>query len=132
MKYKHQLDMARSLLLDDRGYDKVDSVVFIKKQVTGYRDKKGVVYFFKYRVKKEDDWKIGISGLQPEDETAVGSDDHLTSMTDKKLKEDEPMDEQLQKLLKKLLFSLSRSGKYFFTTSNYYERMRRGNSYGDE
>ena len=132
LKYKHQLDMARSLLLDDRGYDKVDSVVFIKKQVTGYRDKKGVVYFFKYRVKKEDDWKTGISGLQPEDETAVGSDDHLTSMTDKKLKEDEPMDEQLQKLLKKLLFSLSRSGKYFFTTSNYYERMRRGNSYGDE
>ena len=70
----------------DKNYNKVDSIVFIKKQPAAYLDKKGVVYFFKYRVKKEDDWKIGISGLQPADEKNIFTDDKLTSMTDKKIK----------------------------------------------
>ena len=130
--YKNQVSMARSLMLNDRGYDKIDSVVFIKKQIAGYRDKKGLVYFFKYRIKKEDGWKIGISGLQPEDETAVSSDAHLTAMTDKKLKDDESQDDQLQKILKKMVFALYRSGKYFYSTNNYYERLQRGNAYGND
>lgn len=132
IKYKNQVDIARSLMLDDRGYDKIDSVIFIKKQAAAYRDKKGQVYFFKYRIKKEDGWKIGISGLQPEDETVVSSDDHLTAMTDKKLKEDETQDEQLQKILKKMIFTLYRSGKYFYNTNNYSEKLQRGNSYEND
>lgn len=119
VKYKNQLDMARSFLVADKNYNKVDSVVFIKKQPAAYPGKKGVVYFFKYRINKEDDWKIGISGLQPADEKSVYTDDKLTSMTDKKIKKDEALDEQLQRQLKKLLFSFHPSARNFYGYNNY-------------
>ena len=119
VKYKNQLDMARSFLIADKNYSKVDSVVFIKKQPAAYLDKKGVVYFFKYRVKKEDDWKIGISGLQAKDEKIIFTDDKLTSLTDKKIKKDEPLEDQLQDQLKKILFSFHPSARNFYGYNNY-------------
>jgi uncharacterized protein YbaP (TraB family) len=129
-KYKDQFEMARSFLLADKNYTKVDSMVFIKKQPVAYLDKKGVVYFFKYRVNKEDDWKIGISGLQPEDEKSIYTDDKLTSMTDKKIKKDEPLDEQLQNQLKKILFSFHKSARNFYGY-NTYSSYRAIDSYED-
>ncbi len=116
--YKTQPGIARSFLLADKNYKKVDSVVFLKKQPVSYLDKKGVVYFFKYRVNKEDDWKIGISGLQPEDEKNIFTDDKLTTMTDKKIKKDEPLDEQLENQLKKILFSFHPSARNFYGYNN--------------
>ena len=95
-----------------------------KKQLITCRDKKGMVYFFKYRVRKEDDWKIGISGLQPEDEQRTGSDDKLVSMTGVKIKSDEPLDDQLQKQLKKILFSFHKSGKNFYGRNDYKGALR--------
>jgi hypothetical protein len=118
-KYKNQLDISRSLLLADKDYNKVDSVVFIKKQPAAYLDKKGVVYFFKYRVNKEDEWKIGVSGLQPGDDKKLSTDDKLTSMTDKKLKLNEDLDEQLQQQLKRILFGFHPSAKHFYEFGNY-------------
>ncbi len=131
VQYKNQMDIARSYLLADKDHNKIDSVVFLKKQTAAYQGKKGVVYFFKYRVKKEDEWKIGISGLQPENEKEVSSDDKLTTMTDKKLKKDEPQDEQLQKLLKKVLFTFHKSGQYFYGSDDYYEKFRKSMNYQD-
>jgi uncharacterized protein YbaP (TraB family) len=123
-KYKNQIDMARSYLVADKNYDKVDSIVFLQKQPVAYQGKKGLLYFFKYRVKKEDDWKIGISGLQPENEKNAGSDDKLVSMTEKKIKPDEPLDVQLQKQLKKILFSFHNSGKNFYGYNDYEGSIR--------
>jgi hypothetical protein len=77
------------------------------------------VYFFKYRVKKEDEWKIGISGLQPVDEKNIFTDDKLTSMTDKKIKKDELLDDQLNDQLKKKLFSFHPSATNFYGFNNY-------------
>ncbi|MBK8520476.1 MAG: TraB/GumN family protein [Chitinophagaceae bacterium] len=116
---KTQQDIARSFLLTDKNYNKVDSVVFIKKQPVTYLDKKGVVYFYKYRVNKEDDWKIGISGLQPENENNIFTDDKLTTMTDKKIKNDVPLDEQLQDQLKKILFSFHPGARNFYGSNDY-------------
>ena len=76
------------------------------------------MYFFKYRVNKDDDWKIGISGLQPADEKYIFTDDKLTSMTDKKIKKDEPLDEQLQNQLKRILFSFHPSARNFYGYNN--------------
>lgn len=118
-RYKNQPDIARSFLINDKNYNKIDSVVFIKKQPAAYTGKKGVVYFFKYRVKKEDDWKIGISGLQAEDESVIFTDNKLTSMTDKKIKKDEPLDDQLWEQLKKILFSFHPSAENFYGYNNY-------------
>ncbi len=129
-KYKNQPDMARSFLLADKNYSKVDSVEFIKKEPAAYLDKKGVVYFYKYRVKKEDDWKIGMSGLQAEDEKVILTDDKLTTMTDKKIKKDEPAEEQFRDQLKKRLFSFHPSAKNFYGYNNYSDYTAI-DSYGD-
>lgn len=118
VKYKNQLAIARSFLAADKNLRKIDSIVFIKKHPTVYLKKNGVVYYFKYRVKKEDDWKIGISGLQPADENYIFTEDQLTSMTDKKIKTEEPLDDQLQAQLKKRLFSFYKSGGYFYGGNN--------------
>ena len=118
-QYKNQADLARSYLVVDKSYNKIDSVVFVSRQTASYKNEKGMVYFFKYRVKKEDDWKIGISGLQPEKEKELSSTNKLTSMTDKKLKEDKPADEQFQEQLKRLLFNTHKSAKNFFDGGRY-------------
>lgn len=121
-KYKDQQDLARSFLLADKNYDKIDSIVFIDKQYAGFEHRRGTVYFFKYRVKKDDDWKIGISGLQPVDSTEVSGDSRLANMTDKKLKTDKPVNEQLQEQLKKTIFSLRNSSRHFYENQRYYFR----------
>lgn len=118
-KYNNQLAIARSLVVAQKENDKLDSIAFISRQQTMYKRKSGWVYFFKYRVKKDDDWKIGISGLQPLNEKETSSNDDLVMMTDKKLKKDEPETEQLQAQLKRLLFSAHKSGKNFYGNGNY-------------
>ncbi len=130
-KYKNQKDIARSFLLADKNYRKMDSIVFIRKFPASYLDKKGVIYCFKYRVKKDDDWKIGISGLQSENEKEIFIDDKLTSMTDKKIKADEPLDEQVQNLLKKKLFSFHKSARNFYGYTNNNYRYRAIDEYED-
>lgn len=117
--YKTQAALAKSYLLMEKSFDKVDSVVLTGKQAASYDNKKGVVYFFKYRIKKDDDWKMGISGLQPENENEVSSDNKLCSMTDKKLKEDKPAEEQFYEQLKKLLFNFHPSARNFYESNRY-------------
>ena len=112
-RYKTQLNLARSYLVADKDY-KIDSVVFISRQRINCQGKNGFVYFFKYRVKKEDDWKIGLSGLQPENILEVSSNNSLSVMTDKKIKTSEPLNEQLQEQLKRLLFTFHKSARNFF------------------
>jgi len=122
-QYKTQLLLAKSYLVEDKSYDKIDSVAFIAKQPAAYYDKKGMVYFFKYKIKKDDDWKIGISGLQPEKPDEVSSNDALATMTDKKLKENKPEAAQLQEQLKRLLFNFHNSAKNFFDGDRYNYRL---------
>jgi uncharacterized protein YbaP (TraB family) len=109
-KYKSQLQIAKSHLI----YDKMDSVEFVGKRQLNFRGEDGVVYFFKYRIKKEDEWKIGISGLQPVDESKINTDDKLTKLTDKRLRDDEPVIDQFNEQLKRLLFSFRKSAKSFY------------------
>jgi len=121
-KYKTQVAIARSFLVADKNYDQIDSIVLLDKQVAGFEHSKGMVYFFKYRVKKDDEWKIGISGLQPIDSNEVSGDNRLANMTDKKLKADKPVNEQLQEQLKKTIFSLRNSSQHFYENQRYYFR----------
>lgn len=122
LKYKTQVAIARSFLLADKNFDQIDSIVLLNKQVAGFEHSKGMVYFFKYRIKKDDDWKIGISGLQPLDSTEVSGDNQLANMTDKKLKTDKPVNGQLQEQLKKTIFSLRNSSLHFYESQRYYFR----------
>ncbi len=128
-KYANQLDIARSNMVADKKYDKIDSIVFLQKQTATFKNKKGVVYFFKYRVKKEGDWKIGISGLQPVNEDEASSDVRLTSMTEKKIKPDETLDDQLQRHLKRMLFSFHPSATNFYGDGDSNESLKRFSDY---
>lgn len=129
-KYKKQEDVARALLLNDKSLEKFNAIELVGKRLIEVKNKKGYVYFFKYKVKKDDEWKIGISGLQPADVKEVSSNDDLVKMTEKKLKNDEPVFEQYDKKLKQLLFSLRKSAAYFFNDRDYRSMFNR-DSYED-
>src|SRR5437763_16541305 len=49
-KYKTQVDIARSYMVEDKDYNDIDSIVLMGKQSSSYQGKRGLVYFFKYRV----------------------------------------------------------------------------------
>lgn len=127
--FNTQEAIARSLLIAEKAAVKIDSIAFVAKQLISYNHKKGNIYFFKYRIKKEDDWKIGISGLQPENLKVAGSNSKLSFMTDKKLREDKPQLEQFQEQLKKILFNTHKSAHNFFEEEgygNHYKKIDEG------
>lgn len=117
--YKKQEDLARSLLLEDREYEKFFDVQMVGKKQVKVKNRSGYVYFFKYKLKREDDWKIGISGIQPHDSTQISSDNTLVNMTDKKINAEDPQSEQFEKQLKRLIYSLRRSSTYFYRDNSY-------------
>lgn len=126
-KYKTQADLARSYLVADKDYNKVDSIILVGKQKAAYAGKTGTVYFFKYRIKKDDDWKIGLSGLQPENLFETSCDHKLSVMTDKKLKGDKTAYEQFQEQLKIVLFTFRKSAaNFFYGEKNGYQFTRIG------
>jgi hypothetical protein len=63
--YRSQEEIAKSILVADNGYNETDLVQFVSGTTVDYNGSKGLVYFFKYRAKEDDEWKIGISGVQP-------------------------------------------------------------------
>ncbi|MEX0636254.1 MAG: TraB/GumN family protein, partial [Ferruginibacter sp.] len=51
-KYSNQLAIARSYMIGESDEIKLDSVVFLKKSTAFIKGNSGLVYFFKYRIKK--------------------------------------------------------------------------------
>ncbi len=106
----------------DGDKNKMDSISFIKKQIVQSGKEKGVVYFYKYREKKDDKWRIAISGMQPEDSMKISYQNVFTVFTDEKIKEEESLDEQLAFQLKKIIFANREGSENFFSESNYGNR----------
>ena len=119
LAYKNQLDMARSLLIQEKEKSLPDSIVYLDKQHLTIQNKRGNVYFFKYRFKKDEEWKIGISGLQPEKPGEISTDSTFVKLTDKRIKEDSSLDEQLQQQLKRLIYANRKSSKSFYEPEGY-------------
>ncbi len=123
--YKTQFLIAKSFLVAASNYDKMDSLEYISKTNTSIKSEPGVVYFFRYRIKKTDEWKIAVSGLQPFDEKEISVDDDLVSFTEKNIKYFEPLQPQLDLQLKKVIYEYYPSARYFFVPDSRY------NAYGD-
>ncbi len=135
-QYNNHLDLAKSKLWGTANYSKPDSLVFIDRLAAVVKGKKGWVYFYKYKSKKDDmSWKLAYAGLVAEDsklfEFEVDDKNEASSSwdiddyrdTDKtdftafgpvKIKEDEPIQAQISKQLKKLLYSLRKSARRFY------------------
>jgi uncharacterized protein YbaP (TraB family) len=135
--YNNHLDLGKSSLLDKKSYDKPDSLVYIDRLGTTFKGKKGFIYFYKYKVKKDDmTWKLAMVGLTPDDPRQFqfadsSRTDHFiydmtryrssiynrydfTAFTETKIEEDEPVMRQLNKALKKALYSRRKSAREFY------------------
>ncbi|MDP4262261.1 MAG: TraB/GumN family protein [Bacteroidota bacterium] len=136
--YNNHLDLGRSKLVEEKSYDKTDSLVYIDRLAAEVKGKKGFVYFYKYKNKKDDmTWKLATVGLVPQDPKVfefenTGKSDFseydlplayqrgdyykydFTSFSDTKIKDDEPLADQLHKMLKRLLYSKRKSAREFY------------------
>jgi hypothetical protein len=146
--FNNHLDLGRSRLLSENSYGgKPDSVLYIERIPAEYKGKKGFIYFFKIKPKKDDGfWKIATVGLVPEDpkefefepeefrslnrysvssyysDYGPDNDFDFTRITDTKIKDDEPLADQLRKIFKKMLYSKRKSGKRFYSGDEDDER----------
>lgn len=139
-EYNNHLDLGRSSLLNKKSYDKPDTLVYMDRLHAEYAGKKGFIYFFKYKTRKDDlIWKLARVGLTPEDAKQFEYEDtakrrfkgidfsvfsfgeynryDFTGFTETKLEMDEPIDKQLNKELKKMLYSRRKSAKEFYEDS---------------
>ena len=125
-KYNNQLDLVKSALVNSSSYQKYDTLAFLEKMPVTYKNKKGLVYFYKYKNKKEEKkWKIVSFGMQPENGKEFNEDNYDFATTnsysydrgegDNKLDETKPVKEQLQKLLKTMLYKMHSSAAKFYT-----------------
>ncbi len=136
-KYNTHLDLGRSALLDRSLYDKPDSIVYLQRLPAEHKGKKGFIYFYKYKAKKDDlTWKLATVGLVPQDpalfefdysgEKAATmftpvlavrsgySEYDFTGFSDTKLKDQPGLGLQLGRELKKMLYSRHNSAKEFY------------------
>jgi uncharacterized protein YbaP (TraB family) len=139
--YNNHLDLGKSSLMDTKSYGKPDSVVYVDRIRTEYKGRKGFIYFYKYKAKKDDlTWKLAAAGLLPEDPKKFEFDDStklrmpdidlpfssykrytiysFTNFTETKLREDEPLADQLNRMLKKMIYSRRNSAKNFYEEEN--------------
>lgn len=104
-KWKQQESIAKSVLYGNVPYDiKLDSVVLLSKQHTVHRFKKGTVYLYKFKQKEDEEWYLGISGLQPDDEKQSSANQSLTQFTNIRYKTDKTTAEQFNKVLRQVKY----------------------------
>jgi hypothetical protein len=135
-KYLSQTEIARSKLLSYRTYSNPDSLVMISKMPVSVGKTTGVIYFFKYKTKKDDiSWRMATCGILPSDSTTIEFKENksagnnrrvnsysrtretgldFTAFSEVKINDDETLEEQVAKMLKKLVYSQNKSAKEFY------------------
>jgi hypothetical protein len=120
--WKNQQAIARSLLMTEGyRYRKPDSVVFMDKLAVSYKGKKGWIYFFKYRLMRDDSqWQLASIGMQPENLSEIDvKNDEFTEKRERKLENDKSDKEQMQKMLKELLYAKHESAEEFYRARSF-------------
>ena len=120
--FRNQLSIARSLLLNSGGESEFFDIQLVGKRTIQFKQQKGILYYFKYKQNKEDEWQIGLSGLQPLNSKDVSTDDDFVRLTGKKIKGNTPELAQFDQQLKRLLFSKRKSAAAFYQDGDYYNR----------
>jgi len=121
-QYKNQSAITKSQLVNSHGTGEFAAIEYVDKQFIRFKQSKGWIYFYRYKIQNDDDWEIGLSGLQPADLNEVGSNDDLVRLTGKKIKPDQSLLPQFNEQLKRFLFSKHRSAVSFYLESDYYSR----------
>ena len=137
-RYNNHVDLARSKLIESKTYGRPDSLLYIDKLSAEIRNKRGYIYFFKYKEKKDDlSWKLAATGLISKDPKQFDIDAapfsggdllssgnwayknplDFTSFTNTKLDYGKSIHEQLSQALRKMLYSRRASAKEFYSES---------------
>jgi uncharacterized protein YbaP (TraB family) len=80
-EFRNQEAMARSVLFDRRAEGREAEMQLVGKQHVVTKEATGYVYFFKYKVKGQEGWMMGVSGVQPENLKEVNSNSYLAEWT---------------------------------------------------
>ncbi|MDB5197339.1 MAG: hypothetical protein JWP88_1710, partial [Flaviaesturariibacter sp.] len=130
--FKDLVALARAKLVYNARYNnKPDTLIYLDKLPMTFKGKSGQLYFFKYKDKKTDNsWKIATAGIVPadgksfefmkKDDRYVDGTFDFTDFTDIKIKEDEPLKEQLQKAMKQQFYTKFSSADEFYKTEQKY------------
>lgn len=124
-KYNNHIDLAKSELMYVTNYSKPDTIVYLDRLPVQEGERKGFVYFFKYKQKKDDNnWKLASVGMVPEDpkkfmfekkETPFNVNRYdFTEAKETKLDDEIPVKEQLKKALKRMQYSKRNSAAEFY------------------
>lgn len=132
--FNNQVQLAKSKLLDmSSGYNKPDSLIYLDKLPVQLKEKNGFVFFFKYKTKKNDNtWRLASVGMIPNDPKQFMFDNKklnyrqeqqydFTNLFNTKIDNETPIAGQLQKALKKMLYSKRNSAAQFYKDE---DRMR--------
>ncbi len=126
--FKTQEQIARSIVTGATSgyYNKPDTLVYVDKLPVTYKNKKGFVHFFKYKEKRDDEeWKLASVGMQPEDQQKIDlEDDEFTEHDDRELENDQPIEKQIQEMLKEMINKKRPSATEFYDARSV-ERYRR-------
>ena len=134
--YRNHLDLGKSALLEMVTYSRPDSIIYVDRLPAEYKGKKGFLYFFKVKARKDDlTWKLATVGLVPEDpekfrfeddkpktaniyasiyNTGYSGMSSFTEFTEIRFRENEDVMTQLRKQLKRSLYSKRKSAAEFY------------------
>jgi hypothetical protein len=118
--FHNQVDVARSLMVSGKGDNDFFDVQLVDKKIVQFRQNKGYIYFFRYKMGREDEWQMGLSGLQPLNPKEVSTNEEFVRLTGKKIRADIPMRDQFEKQLRQFLFSKRKSANSFYLDNDYY------------
>lgn len=119
----NQLSLVKSALLNF-SENKMDTMVLLEKIPITVKNKSGFVYFYKYKSNKgEKNWKLVSYGMQPVDSKEFDDENIDFVSTNsygygidsyEKLDETKPVNEQFQKMIKKLIYKMHKSADEFY------------------
>jgi uncharacterized protein YbaP (TraB family) len=124
-KYLSQKEMTYALLKRSGStyYSarSIDTLVWLDKMEIADKGKKGWLHFYKYRdTEQEGEWKFAYAGIQPYNTSEADTDNTFVQKTEVVIDDEEPLKQQMQKIVKELLFSKRKSAAYFYKTENEY------------
>ncbi len=80
-EFLNQAAMARSVLFDRWAEGREVEIQLVGKQHVVTKPATGYVYFFKYKVKDQEGWLMGISGVQPDNLKELNTNSYLVEWT---------------------------------------------------
>ncbi|MBS1661060.1 MAG: hypothetical protein JST68_08420, partial [Bacteroidetes bacterium] len=120
--FRTQEQLARSLIVSSFGKELAD-IKFVAKKPAQFKENKGFVYYFKYKVNRDDEWMIGLSGFQPLNAKEVSFIPAFSSATGKRLRSETPAVDQFDQQWRRLLFAMRRSSTSFYLDDYFTGRI---------